>query len=103
MRISDWSSDVCSSDLVLVLHAQLFEQAQRKIIVRILVVGFTQRIAQVIIAALAGQFKQAVTALGNACRQIAVHEATAHNQIVRSEERRVGKEWVSRGRSRWAP
>src|SRR3546814_16069338 len=84
MRISDWSSDVCSSDLFAAFdlgrqaaiaakevvddreHQARFEHAQR---------GATQRFD---------------------ANQV---EAGRH----RSEERRVGKECVSTCRSRWSP
>src|SRR3546814_1950326 len=81
MRISDWSSDVCSSDLrlgdvglgadapllhvvVLVLHFLVFEEG-------------------------------GVLGLGHA-------DGVEQVRIRRSEERRVGKECVSTCRSRWS-
>src|SRR3546814_7228526 len=76
MRISDWSSDVCSSDLVVGIaeHFQLQpldpERAER----------LPRRAAQPDMDMTFGK---------------AVH--------ARSEERRVGKECVRKCRSRWSP
>src|SRR3546814_6119762 len=78
MRISDWSSDVCSSDLRASLSA---------LITVIAVVVVTPYIAL--------QLK-AVSAAYNA-----VSDHTMPG--LRSEERRVGKECVSTCRSRWSP
>src|SRR3546814_19152134 len=96
MRISDWSSDVCSSDL-----AELPEDVVMR----------------------AEQVKKAMLA-GAELTSIAPSEATkatltkAHHLLAyfasvanwntaseqdRSEERRVGKECVSTCRSRWSP
>src|SRR3546814_19414840 len=80
MRISDWSSDVCSSDL----HQQ-----------------------DMVRAIAAGSLKPVVdrvfpfAEIGHAFRH---QEARGHfGKICRSEERRVGKECVSTCRSRWSP
>src|SRR3546814_20324010 len=102
MRISDWSSDVCSSDL-----AGGLSECRR-------------------IAAMAEAYDVAVAPhcpLGPlalaACLQLAgctpnvaiqemsvgIHYNVDHDLLsfVRSEERRVGKECVSTCRSRWSP
>src|SRR3546814_6945434 len=60
MRISDWSSDVCSSDLLPAIFGRV--EASRR-----------HRVAQFVF------------------------------RLIRSEERRVGKECVSTCRSRWSP
>src|SRR3546814_7637624 len=65
MRISDWSSDVCSSDLLKSIHA--------------------------------GHVLIADPALGNFTMT-----TSQFQKFWRSEERRVGKEWVSTCRSRWS-
>src|SRR3546814_2690207 len=93
MRISDWSSDVCSSDLVLqahVLHG----------------LGQVQRL---------GRIRRLGPAMGDVAERAAAgadlpqdHEgrgAVAEALVdvrARSEGRRVGKEWVSTCRSRWS-
>src|SRR3546814_2505202 len=80
MRISDWSSDVCSSDLP-------FRQKRRyRLRLRLL----AERVA-------AGRRDGVCEPHGQ--RLSAVHSATCR----RSEERRVGKECVSTCRSRWSP
>src|SRR3546814_3906863 len=74
MRISDWSSDVCSSDL-----------------------GIIDAVIAVV------ELLQA----GHIGRHVAVGRADdtgrPGHDMVRSEERRVGKECVSTCRSRWSP
>src|SRR3546814_4172299 len=79
MRISDWSSDVCSSDLERVAGDPL------------------RRGAGDDLDALGGVGADPVpTRLGSrSCLILLV--------LSRSEERRVGKEWVSTCRSRWSP
>src|SRR3546814_17351133 len=75
MRISDWSSDVCSSDL----------KTSREIAVmigRIMMASTTPAVRIVVPAGLTGLAK--------------------NGRKPRSEERRVGKEGVSTGRSRWS-
>src|SRR3546814_3850957 len=81
MRISDWSSDVCSSDLwVLAVPA-------------ILTGGITQ-INIFVGTIIASGADNAISILNYADRLY---------QLPRSEERRVGKECVSTCRSRWSP
>src|SRR3546814_13618603 len=85
MRISDWSSDVCSSDL----QRRVAENAgggsdlRRRIRAR---------------SAGLGAIRGDAGRHGGAARQDHVPGARA-----RSEERRVGKECVSTCRSRWSP
>src|SRR3546814_7275649 len=91
MRISDWSSDVCSSDLLLrpaqptlgslVLAAKSDAEA----------FGDLPPAAH---AELASVTKAIESALG---------QAVGYGKINRSEARRVGKECVSTCRSRWSP
>src|SRR3546814_1895639 len=84
MRISDWSSDVCSSDLLLraMQERRLIETERGRIAVGWLIV---EDIAMVLALVL-------LPALGGI---LAAEE--------RSEERRVGKECVSTCRSRGSP
>src|SRR3546814_13726317 len=93
MRISDWSSDVCSSDL----------EVER----RTARAGSTSCTVNVSKSALeAGDTEDipsrssAVTPRTRACR--IARSATAGVRA-RSEERSVGKECVSTCRSRWSP
>src|SRR3546814_1939474 len=77
MRISDWSSDVCSSDL---LEQMRRLRSERLDLMQAELHGFVAQAARLAHAA------------GLEC-------ASAD----RSEERRVGKECVSTCRSRWSP
>src|SRR3546814_10870759 len=79
MRISDWSSDVCSSDLI--VEAGHGTEKQRP-------VNFVHLGARGI------DVLACADALGIVPRE---------HQGGRSEERRVGKECVSTCRSRWSP
>src|SRR3546814_16962352 len=100
MRISDWSSDVCSSDLGidgddapgLRLHRALdHRQAQRaEAEHRDTVAGLYLR--RVVHGPDAG---------GNAAAEQA--DLLRRRLLVRSEGRRVGKEGVSPGSARWSP
>src|SRR3546814_4634745 len=86
MRISDWSSDVCSSDLVDCARAQVvLEQAQ---------VQAAQLLARASAEADATVLEAQAQFWEKAETLLAAWEA-------RSEERRVGQECVSTCRSRW--
>src|SRR3546814_11775225 len=98
MRISDWSSDVCSSDLdniVIALEAEVANQAHG--------------LGQLIIIGGDGTALHGVEGLGGMeAKDFACAEAPDALPFVaaaegRSEERRVGEECVSTCRSRWSP
>src|SRR3546814_21114314 len=107
MRISDWSSDVCSSDLLLRLLLLLLDLAVRRD------GRFFGGYLRCLFAFL--RLRTLAFQLGVAFR----HGLNVHLTILpellwdmvgalcaarrRSEERRVGKECVSTGRSRWSP
>src|SRR3546814_6480539 len=89
MRISDWSSDVCSSDLLVHLVAgNATLEGARLLLVRLNLI---------------------VAHVGRPLLLAAEHELRAGDvtpnaaELVRSEERRVGKECVSTCRSRRWP
>src|SRR3546814_3346439 len=88
MRISDWSSDVCSSDLALAVHHALYALARN----RLEVAGFAEHDAAFFRARNDRLGERMFGTFFQRCRQ-----------PQRSEERRVGKECVSTGRSRWSP
>src|SRR3546814_16681104 len=97
MRISDWSSDVCSSDLDALAGVA---DHQDRLAAGVRVLDAELDVGQVLglplqAAAVLDQFRSGLrtTVAGEGVRQVAV----------RSEERRVGKECVSTCRSRWAP
>src|SRR3546814_12922793 len=95
MRISDWSSDVCSSDLALGsrIPARFPKRAES-----------ARRAARGSPAD--GSTTSATPGIENYLELIA-NASQLHNQRVRrlsrSEERRVGKECVSTCRFRWLP
>src|SRR3546814_7366523 len=93
MRISDWSSDVCSSDLLRDDAAGVvgIDHQREK-------AGIVLRRPDV--AALARQ-----ESAGLLCYELAElrRRLNPGPQVGRSEERRVGKECVSTCRSRWSP
>src|SRR3546814_14432767 len=102
MRISDWSSDVCSSDLRL----GLFEPEgpeERKLLLR--PAGADRK------AARGNPVQIAPPQAAEIARALKHRDLVEHAGIVngrqqpppRSDERRVGKECVSTCRSRWSP
>src|SRR3546814_3987343 len=94
MRISDWSSDVCSSDL------QHFAQFGIHPRLRVRPALGDRQQAEVVVA----QGDHTVLAQAVDQPQRVQRLATAVDQVAaeRSEERRVGKECVSTCRSRWS-
>src|SRR3546814_13683572 len=87
MRISDWSSDVCSSDLEIARRAPMVD----------VIVGpqAYHRLPELIRAAVARG--------ASATDGVKDGSGTRTIDTDRSQERRVGKECVSRCRSRWSP
>src|SRR3546814_16537782 len=85
MRISDWSSDVCSSDLK----------------------HFSTQEHPLEVGVCAGQFERCGLSQSTMSTHLAVLQRagliSTRRLGQRSEERRVGKECVSTGRSRWSP
>src|SRR3546814_15144047 len=86
MRISDWSSDVCSSDLAVIVSRKLRGLA---------------------CAAPAHAVKPSPRARSathpSSTPQVPARRTSRGMVDTRSEERRVGKECVSTCRSRWSP
>src|SRR3546814_13472321 len=110
MRISDWSSDVCSSDLI---HRAYARVREGNFSLEGLL-GFDMRGRAVGIVG-TGQIGMAVAGIlsGFGCRLLAYDPAPDPGLTAlggryvelpeRSEERRVGKECVSTCKSRWSP
>src|SRR3546814_18164576 len=102
MRISDWSSDVCSSDLIENTKAQMRKGVLEYCILSIL--NGEDKYANEILETLKnakmlvveGTIYPLLTRLKNA-------GLLNYRWEERSEERRVGQEWVSTCRSRWSP
>src|SRR3546814_18032610 len=102
MRISDWSSDVCSSDLIFDwLHYHiLIRQVLRAELMAGLAILITEHIGT----------NKLPTVSVRVAKLVAYHQtllahliASEEQGFMRSEERRVGKECVSTCRSRWSP
>src|SRR3546814_18777158 len=96
MRISDWSSDVCSSDLCRrVSHLQHSSCIRRN---ESAICDSRQAMQPVVIAAVTQRRDDAASYAPSAeIRQ------SCRPTVPRSEERRVGKECLSTCRSRWYP
>src|SRR3546814_11310883 len=101
MRISDWSSDVCSSDF----HHRAVDSGERAIgvLAEILVPRRVEQIEDEPLV-LEGHHRRGHR---NAALLLDLHPVRARAPRLptrlRSEERRVGKECVSTCRSRWSP
>src|SRR3546814_3170447 len=83
MRISDWSSDVCSSDLLLASWP---------------LIAATAPVNPATVEA-----KIVDSARSSRPWSTAPENHAGYTIGTRTEERRVGKEWVSTCRSRWSP
>src|SRR3546814_15051828 len=97
MRISDWSSDVCSSDLVW-QKSPVINPDTRQGIVRI-ALPYSEALRP-------GGFADARLVAGTGQAPLLPERAVQsgpEGNFVRSEERRVGKAWGSTFRSRWSP
>src|SRR3546814_13137399 len=95
MRISDWSSDVCSSDLI--VQDRLGEADAALVALGQRIDRLVEHVADVDLVDHPGEPRAAVGAGQAADAGDEIEEAA------RSEERRVGKECVSTCRSRWSP
>src|SRR3546814_8513472 len=93
MRISDWSSDVCASDLVARGFVARALQQQRAIGIDQLEVEAAVGLAVLLELRRRGFRRRRLAPAAGGLRQVAQ----------RSEERRVGKECVSTGSFRWLP
>src|SRR3546814_14121309 len=96
MRISDWSSDVCSSDLSLVT-----EMAQNPTTAE---ASQTIQVVMKLALSLNGLPPQTFEIFSKLVHAGALAPLLLYRcEEQRSEERRVGKECVSTFRSRWSP
>src|SRR3546814_13959260 len=138
MRVSDWSSDLCSSVLILRLNEQLeLDRISDDDVINIVVLRADDRSFGLVVDGVKDSSEIVVKPLGNhlkglstfagatilgdgsvalildvmglAQRAHVINESRDRSMLAanaehdRSEERRVGKESVSTGRSRWAP
>src|SRR3546814_19619191 len=93
MRISDWSSDVCSSDLQMGALLTKHDGSGSSTAAGNERIAFQQRVED----KYRQQLAQLLTPL------VGADNFSTEVQAERSEERRVGKECVSTCRSRWSP
>src|SRR3546814_12941507 len=116
MRISDWSSDVCSSDLTTGRHRGHTRRRRRPNLVlgETTTMAFVKRktlfilvgLSVIAVLAVAGFIWSGLYNIGADDPHTGpVYSAleTLRERSIRSEERRVGKECVSTCRSRWSP
>src|SRR3546814_11474472 len=109
MRISDWSSDVCSSDLAVSLVRVRSYWAQSLGVRRHLTLKETPEEATRLLppaSSIRGhRLKRCCRVLRTKLRSCACRTRPLQNRltaiVTRSEERRVGKECVSTYRTRW--
>src|SRR3546814_15281875 len=95
MRISDWSSDVCSSDLgytALATAAALLPMAAMMLPLSTVAPSIAERVG----------FRRTLV-IGTLTMAVGLVTLAFMADNDRSEERRVGKEGVSTCRSRWSP
>src|SRR3546814_15725586 len=112
MRISDWSSDVCSSDLAHRIGTQIVEDALHRRLPALQFAAVEQQLADADIAAavlrVVADAHDVAARQPQAARPLNLEEeefggSGGPSDFERSEERRVGKECVSTCRSRWVP
>src|SRR3546814_17264908 len=100
MRISDWSSDVCSSDLEASIPLRTFALEDATADWRALDLDLAADGSSFTVLGPGGvEVRTSVPIPGD----FNVANALAAIAAARSEERRVGKECVSTCRSRWSP
>src|SRR3546814_17300311 len=114
MRISDWSSDVCSSDLIGTTDAhdllRLGAQAQLrggKQAVDDVIVAANAIVDELVVAVRPDHEKRRRLALIDPCWELDIDLGAvidgAHRPPGKPEERRAGKEGVNTGKTRWSP
>src|SRR3546814_16426909 len=102
MRISDWSSDVCSSDLRLAMPGFMVALA---LLVLVLIPGVGHEVNGAHRWIPLGPLNFQPSELMKLAALLYAADYTVRKQEpmqARSEERRVGKAWVSTCKSRWS-
>src|SRR3546814_18434461 len=102
MRISDWSSDVCSSDLALREEMEALQGALAKRDEEALVVDKERREAQQTLERTVADLRGELAKRNEAAQDEANASRAAEQEQKSSEARRDGKEWVRRSRLRGA-
>src|SRR3546814_20110021 len=99
MRISDWSSDVCSTDEELEMAfptAETLGQPDPRFLDLVRIIDGRARPME-----FAAQYEAMVTLELSANTPPEVRASFHRGRSIRAEERREGTEWVRRGRSGW--
>src|SRR3546814_14581720 len=116
MRISDWSSDVCSSDLLRLRIGIVADQheaaalperrirhvGQRHIFLKLDLGAIERRFGGIGVAGVDRGVRDRGISLDRIVDRL-IEGGEREALVARSEERRVGKECVSTCRSRWSP
>src|SRR3546814_12114295 len=100
MRISDWSSDVCSSDLLAAVGWSLGANVLLKALGEM---GANAPIEAAAAASAPFVLEACAHKLDSGFSRVYQRRLLRDLKQMRSEERRVGKECVSTCRSRWSP
>src|SRR3546814_15645247 len=95
MRISDWSSDVCSSDLIMPTYDALVQTEDGLALAKAVFAKAKPGYHPIT----TGSVQEVI----DEAKPAAAAAKPADADEARSEERRVGKECVSTCRSRWSP
>src|SRR3546814_11557313 len=103
MRISDWSSDVCSSDLLGVVDVPLTAEDVVEGLHLFAHEGVDPVQLRLELGVIGKTPHGAISLFTAPGRSHWEHLAPFTRMSQRSEERRVGKECVSKCRSRWSP
>src|SRR3546814_15889048 len=111
MRISDWSSDVCSSDLWMSLSSPIWANMGTErglpiscfnVYVPDHIEGITHKLGEVIMQTKIGGGTSGYFGHLRERGSAVTDNGKSSGAVSRSEERRVGKECVSTCRSRWS-
>src|SRR3546814_20545274 len=94
MRISDWSSDVFSSDLPNVHYRRLWKSLFNLLLKKCYTLHPRSP---------SNTLRNYLEPLANIRCMLHSYHSSFFKSLIRSEERRVGKECVSKCRSRWSP
>src|SRR3546814_11911174 len=101
MRISDWISDVCSSDLFAASHSR--HHSWHKITATPFTLSLLLDFTPTAVRILLGEDNSQSAETFELRVSMSMGEFYMAMCVWRSDERRVGKECVSAGRSGWSP
>src|SRR3546814_19968286 len=102
MRISDWSSDVCSSDLHRQGEGPCNHRSVQDLLDTHILLVLSERV-HCGVPVIFGRHRREMLLRGAEHAHVPARERSIKLHEGRSEERRGGKEWVSTCRYRWWP